>query len=86
MRLKAEYLTQAIGDEYLLIPTADATNQSLLRANRTFGEVLELLKTESTEEQIVDALCERFDAPRDRISQGVESVIEALRAYGALQE
>ena len=37
-----------------------------------------------TEEQTVDALFEKYDAPRDRIAADVSTVLTKLRSVGAI--
>jgi len=41
---------------------------------------------ERTKEQIVDAMCKKYDAPRERIETDVEMILEKLRGIGALDE
>ena len=58
----------------------------MVRGNRTLGAVLELLKTETTEEEVVSALKARFDAPEGAIERDVAKAISGLRKIGALDE
>ena len=47
---------------------------------------MDCLKEETTEEAIVDAMCERYDAPRDVIRADVKEILDKLRGIRALEE
>ena len=59
--LKNEFIVHNIGDETLLVPTAEANFHGLVQGNKTVGVILECLKHDTTEQEIVDTLCERFE-------------------------
>ena len=48
--------------------------------------IVECLKTDSTKEQIVEAMYEKYDAPKDVLQKDVESIVEKLRGIGAIEE
>jgi len=48
--------------------------------------VLELLKKETSYEELVAAMRQHFDAPEGTIENDVTKVIEELRKIGALDE
>ena len=84
MKLNKDFLLHNIGDETVLVPTGKAEFSGIVRGNKTLGAVMELLKTDTTETAIVDAMCEQFDAPRDVIEQDVRRVLDELQKIGAL--
>lgn len=84
MKLNKDFLLHTIADETVLVPTGKATFSGIVRGNKTLGAVLELLKTDTTEEQIVAAMCAQFDAPQDVIEQDVRRVIDELTKIGAI--
>ncbi len=86
MKLKKEFITHNTDSESLLVPAGGAGFSGLVRGNRTLGEILRLLKTDTTEEQIVSALKARFDAPEGAVEKDVARVIAELRKIGALDE
>ena len=86
MKLKDEFITHNTENESLLVPAGGAGFSGIVRGNSTFGEILELLSEEITEEGIVDAMCEKFDAPRETIEKDVKTVLEKLRGIGAVSE
>ncbi len=86
MKLKSRFITHETGNESLLIPTGGAGFSGLVKGNKTLGAILELLKDETTEEKIVEALSERFDAPAEKISSDVKKALSELRKIGAIEE
>jgi hypothetical protein len=86
MRLKEEFITHDADGESLLVPTGAAGWAGLVRGNRTFGVILELRGQETTEEAVVAAMRQRFDAPERAIERDVARVLDELRQIGALDE
>ena len=86
MKLKKEFIVHDTGDETLLVPTGSAKFSGLVKGNKTLGAILELLKDETTEEAVVTAMGERFDAPEEVIRLDVRKVLTELRQIGALDE
>lgn len=86
MRLKKEFISQNFGEESLLVPTGAAEFSGLVKGNRTLGVILEYLKQETSEDEIVVSLKERFDAPEDVLRRDVRRVLSELGNIGALDE
>ena len=84
MKLNKDFLLHNIGEETVLVPTGRADFSGIVRGNKTLGAVLELLKTDTTEQAIVDAMRAKFDAPADVIEADVRRVIDELTKIGAL--
>lgn len=86
MKLNKDFLLHTINEETLLVPTGKAAFSGIVRGNKTLGKVLELLKTETTEQEIVSAIRAEFDAPEGVVENDVSKVLENLRGIGALDE
>ena len=86
MKLKKEFITHDTGSESLLVPTGKASFAGLVKGNRTLGAILGLLKEDTTEAAIIDAMKQRFDAPEDVIARDVKKALFELRRIGALDE
>jgi hypothetical protein len=86
MKLNKEFLTHKAGEEYILVPTGSAGFSGVVRGNKTLGAVLELLKEDTTEEAVLSALKERFDAPEGVIEADLKKTLTALREIGAIDE
>ena len=46
----------------------------------------ELILVDTTKEQIVDAMYEKYDAPKEVLKKDVDAIIDKLRGIGALEE
>lgn len=86
MKLKKEFISQNFGEESLLVPTGAAKFSGLVKGNRTLGVILEYLKKETSEDEIVVSLKERYDAAEDVLRRDVTRVLNELRNIGALDE
>lgn len=86
MKLKKEFITHNTQNESLLVPTGSADFSGIVRGNKTLGAILGLLKTETTEAEVIEAMKERFDAPEEKIASDVRKVIDELRKIGAIDE
>ncbi len=85
MKLKPGFITQDIDDTQFLVPVGDGTFGGVIRSNKTAAFIVNCLKEETTEEEIVDALCAKYDAPDEVIASDVREVIEKLRMIDALE-
>ncbi|MBO5076307.1 MAG: PqqD family protein [Clostridia bacterium] len=84
MKLNPNFITHMSGGQYYVVSTDSTAFKGIIRGNGTTGDIIDLLKNEVTEEQIVDALFEKYDAPRDRIAADVSTVLTKLRSVGAI--
>ena len=85
MKLKDTYITHESDGEQILLDTSSSF-AGLIRNNKTAAFIVECLKEETTEEKIVEAMFEKYDAPKDVLAKDVSEVIEKLRKVGALDE
>ena len=86
MKLSDKFILHESGGETMLVPTGGAGFSGIVRGNKTLGAVLACLKNETTEEDIVKALKERFDAPEGAVERDVAKALAALRKIGAIDE
>ena len=86
MKLKKQFLTHEADGMSLLVPLGGAGFSGIVKGNKTLGAILELLKNDTTEDAIVEAMCERFDAPADVIAADVQRAVRELQSIGALEE
>ena len=86
VKLNKEFLLHNSGDESVLVPTGNAGFSGVVRGNKTLGAVLELLKEETTEKELISAMKARFDAPEGAIELDVAKALAELRRIGALDE
>jgi len=87
MKLNKNYLVHQTGSETYLIPTAGAAFNGMVRGNATFGAILELLQQDTTEEEIVSALCGRFSGTTaESVAADVGKAVSRLRGIGAIDD
>ncbi len=84
MKLNKSFIPHTIDGETVLVPTADAPFHGLIQGNKTVGAILECLLDDVTEDDVVDALCERFSGDREIIREDVADTIRQLKAIGAV--
>ena len=58
----------------------------IVRSNKTAAFIVDPLKEETTEEAIVDAMCQKYDAPREAIAVDGKEILDTLRQINALEE
>jgi hypothetical protein len=86
MKLKSDFITQDIEDTQFLVPLGGESFQGIVRSNKTAAFIVDCLKEETTAEAIVDAMCEKYDAPRATIAADVAEILDTLRGIHALEE
>ena len=86
MKLNKEFLLHNTGSESILVPSGSAGFSGVVRGNKTLGAVLELLKEETTETEMISVLKTRYDAPDGAVEKDVAKVLAELRRIGALDE
>ena len=86
MKLKSSFIAQKLDDVQFLVPVGREAFSGIVRGNATVAFIVEQLQQETTEEKIVGAMCERYDAPADVIAADLRRVLEKLRGIGALEE
>ena len=85
MKLKENFVTQEIDGEQIMVD-ASGDFAGMVRSNATAAFIVDCLKTDTTKEAILDAMCRKYDAPREVMDAGVNKVLNNLRRIGALDE
>lgn len=86
MKLNENFLTQKIDDTQVMVATGDSQFNGIIRSNQTAAEIIDLLKEETTRDEVVDKMLAKYDAEREVIASDVDMVIETLRKVGAIVE
>ena len=86
MKLNDNFLTQEIDDAQVMVATGDVPFSGIVRSNETAAEIVNLMKQETTREEVIDKMCAKYDEPRESIAEDVDMVIATLRKTGALDE
>ena len=86
MKLNQHFLIHEIDGQTLIVPTAGADFHGLIQGNKTLSAITECLMQDTTEEEIVDSLCARFDGDRKDIKADVAEAVRKLKEIGAIDE
>lgn len=86
MKLKDEIVLGSIDGKDFAIATGSLSKKfrGLINNNPTANYIFQLLKTEQTEDSIVNAMCEKYDAPEDVIRADVKEIIVKLKEMDIL--
>ncbi len=85
MKLKKDFISHNTDTETLLVAAGSAEFTGIVRGNKTFGTILELLKKDRSRDEIVKAMRTKYDAPEGAIEKDVDRAIRELRKIGALE-
>ena len=82
MKLKDTFVTQEMDGEQVMVEAGGFAG--MVRSNQTAAFIIDQLKTETTKEAILDAMCKKYDAPRAVMAEEVDMVLGNLKKIGAL--
>ena len=84
MKLKKDFIIHHANGETILVATGKSAFAGIVRGNNMFKNILELLKNDTSETAIINAIEKRYNAPRDKITKDVHGVIVRLKKIGAI--
>lgn len=85
MKLKDTFVTQEIDGEQIMVE-AGGGFAGMVRSNATAAFIIDSLREDTTKEAILDAMCQKYDAPREVIDSDIDNVLASLRKIGALED
>lgn len=86
MKLNNDFLVHTSGNETVVVPTGKAAFSGIVKGNLTLGAMLEILKNDVSEEELVKKMKEQYDAPDGAIEKDIRKLLGSLRKIGALDE
>ena len=86
MKLNKNFLTHSIAGQTVLIPVAEAEFHGLVQGNKSVDGIFQCLQNDTTEEEIVEEMCRRYDGDREVIRADVADTIRKLKSIGAIDE
>ena len=86
MKLNDTFVQHNMDGQTVIVPTAGADFHGLIQGNKTLAVIADCLKQDTTEEEIVDTLCARFDGDREVIKADVAEAVKKLKEIGAIDE
>lgn len=87
MKLKDEIVLGSIDGKDFAIATGSLTKtfNGFINNNPTANYIFQLLKTEQSEDSIVEAMCNKYDAPEEVIRADVKEILSQLEKLGILE-
>lgn len=86
MKLNVNFIHHQLDGQAVIVPTAGANFHGLVQGNKTLAAIAACLQQDTTEEEIVNTLCARFDGDREVIKADVAEAVKKLREIGAIDE
>ena len=84
MKLKENFVTHTDGGQQMMVDVS-AKFSGLVRSNQTAAEIVELLKSETTEQAIVLKLLEKYEVSEEVLQKDVHQVLLKLQEIGAIE-
>ncbi|MBO4452557.1 MAG: PqqD family protein [Clostridia bacterium] len=87
MKLKKGFITHNVADKQVMVAVGRAAKDfnGVVQSNSTAAFVIDMLKNETDEETIVNAILEEYEVDRDTAARDVHGVIERLKGIGAIE-
>ena len=86
MKLKSSFITHDIDGKQVMIDIDRNGFSGMVRSNATAAYIVDQLKSETTRDEILDKMSERYEAPRDVMGRDLDDILAQLRKIGALEE
>ena len=87
MKLKKEFLTHWTMGEHFIVPTSAAEFKGIVQNNETAAFIVESLKSDITENEIVDRILATYsDVDRRTVTEDVTDILNKLRSINALAD
>lgn len=87
MKLNSNFITHTTKGEHYMVSTGDIEFKGILKNNNTAAFIIECLKSQITENEIIDKLLEKYSNVSYEIAKkDVHDIIEQLRSIGAVEE
>ena len=86
MKLKDSFVTRDMGDAQIMVAVGGSAFSGIVRNNKTAAFIVDRLKTETTKEQILAALLDKYEVEASVAEKDIDRILEKLRSIGALDE
>ncbi len=86
MKLKDSFITQDVDDTQVMVSTDNKLFSGIVRSNKSAAFIVNCLKEDTTIDEIVAKLQEKYDGPEAVMRKDVEMVVHKLDSIGALEK
>ena len=81
MKLNNEFITREMDNQQFMI-SASGKFSGLVRSNKTAAFIVDCLANDTTEDEIVQKMLAKYNAPEDIIRKDVKKILDTLRRIG----
>jgi hypothetical protein len=80
------FVTRRVAGETIIVPVSSRVGDldAIYTLNEVGSRIWSLVESSKSIEEIVAALCDEYEAPRDQITHDVAELIEELQANGLI--
>lgn len=86
MKLKDGFVTHTLDGESILLAVGDSDFSGMVRSNSSAAFIIECLKKDTTEDEIISAMMEKYEVTHETVKRDIKGVIAKLREIGAIDE
>lgn len=86
MRLKDDFILHNTGEDFVIIATGEATKNfnGIIKLNNMGGEIVGLLTTDISEEEIIKAIVEKYEVEYEIAREDILNLLDSLRKVGVI--
>lgn len=86
MRLKDDFILHNTGEDFVIIATGEATKNfnGIIKLNNMGGEIVGLLTTDISEEEIIKAIVEKYEVEYETAKEDILNLLDSLRKTGII--
>ncbi|MGN0297751.1 MAG: PqqD family protein [Lachnospiraceae bacterium] len=88
MKLKKGFVLHDIGKQHIMVASGEVAGllNGMVYNNETANFIYHQLMQDTTEEKILEAMCQKYDAPKNVMKADLHRIIEQARQEGFLDE
>ena len=83
MKLKDSYISHKNKNDHMMIDSSGKF-AGIIHGNATTAFIIECLRTETTREELIAKILDRYDATEKEAAESVDIVVKALSGIGAI--
>ena len=86
MKLNSDFITHTSGEQHYVVSLGRGEFKGIIKNNGTAAFICEQLKSDTTEDRIVEAMLEEYEVDAETAHAAVRKVVEKLRSVGAIDD
>ena len=86
MKIKDIFEEELIGTDKVMVSLDNNVLNGIVRANETASYIISCLKQDTTEDNIVFSICEKYNVGIELARKGVVKILSQLRELNLLEE